>query len=41
MAGGDKAAFEKVKPVLEKMGSSVVLVGPLGTGKGDPAGPQG
>jgi 2-hydroxy-3-oxopropionate reductase len=32
MAGGDKAAFEKVKPILEKMGSSVVLVGPLGAG---------
>ena len=32
MAGGDKAAFEKVKPILEKMGSSVMLVGPLGAG---------
>jgi len=32
MAGGDKAAFEKVKPILEKMGSSVILVGPLGAG---------
>jgi len=32
MAGGDKATFEKVKPILEKMGSSVVLVGPLGAG---------
>ena len=32
MAGGDKAAFEKVKPILEKMGSSVVLVGELGAG---------
>jgi 2-hydroxy-3-oxopropionate reductase len=32
MAGGDKAAFDTVKPILEKMGSSVVLVGPLGAG---------
>jgi 2-hydroxy-3-oxopropionate reductase len=32
MVGGDKAAFEKVKPVLEKMGSSVVLVGDVGAG---------
>jgi 2-hydroxy-3-oxopropionate reductase len=32
MAGGDKAVFEKVKPVLEKMGSSVVLVGDIGAG---------
>ena len=32
MAGGEKAAFEKVKPVLEKMGSSVVHVGELGAG---------
>jgi 2-hydroxy-3-oxopropionate reductase len=32
MAGGDKAVFEKVKPILEKMGSSVVLVGELGAG---------
>jgi len=29
VARGDKAAFEKVKPILEKMGSSVVLAGPL------------
>jgi 2-hydroxy-3-oxopropionate reductase len=32
MVGGDKAAFEKVKPLLEKMGSSVVLVGDVGAG---------
>lgn len=32
MAGGDKAVFKKVKPILEKMGSSVLLVGALGTG---------
>jgi 2-hydroxy-3-oxopropionate reductase len=32
MAGGDKAVFEKVKPILEKMGSSVVLVGDIGAG---------
>jgi len=32
MVGGDEAAFEKVKPILEKMGSSVVLVGPPGSG---------
>ena len=32
MAGGDRAVFEKVKPILEKMGSSVVLVGGTGAG---------
>ncbi|MDR3138734.1 MAG: 2-hydroxy-3-oxopropionate reductase [Treponema sp.] len=32
MAGGDKAVFERVKPVLEKMGSSVTLVGDTGSG---------
>ncbi|MDR0485534.1 MAG: 2-hydroxy-3-oxopropionate reductase [Elusimicrobiota bacterium] len=32
MAGGDKVAFEKVKPILEKMGSSVILVGGIGSG---------
>ena len=32
MVGGDKAAFEKVKPILEKMGSSVILIGGLGAG---------
>ena len=32
MVGGDKTVFEKVKPILEKMGSSVVLVGDTGAG---------
>jgi len=32
MAGGDKAVFEKVRPILEKMGSSVTLVGGVGSG---------
>ena len=32
MAGGDNQAFDTVKPILEKMGSSVVLVGGLGAG---------
>ena len=32
MAGGDQQAFDTVKPILEKMGSSVVLVGGLGAG---------
>ena len=32
MVGGDKAVFKKVKPILEKMGSSVVLVGDTGAG---------
>ncbi|GHU08867.1 2-hydroxy-3-oxopropionate reductase [Spirochaetia bacterium] len=32
MVGGDKAVFEKVKPILDKMGSSVVLVGDVGAG---------
>jgi 2-hydroxy-3-oxopropionate reductase len=32
MVGGEKTAFEKVKPILEKMGSSVVLVGDVGAG---------
>ena len=32
MVGGDKAVFDKVKPILEKMGSSVVLVGEIGAG---------
>ncbi|MDR0562368.1 MAG: 2-hydroxy-3-oxopropionate reductase [Spirochaetaceae bacterium] len=32
MVGGDKAVFEKVKPILEKMGSSVILVGDVGSG---------
>jgi 2-hydroxy-3-oxopropionate reductase len=32
MAGGDQKAFDSVKPILEKMGSSVVLVGDVGAG---------
>jgi 2-hydroxy-3-oxopropionate reductase len=32
MAGGDQQTFDTVKPVLEKMGSSVVLVGGIGAG---------
>ena len=32
MAGGDQQAFDTVKPILEKMGASVVLVGGLGAG---------
>jgi 2-hydroxy-3-oxopropionate reductase len=32
MVGGDREVFESVKPVLEKMGSSVVLVGDVGAG---------
>jgi 2-hydroxy-3-oxopropionate reductase len=32
MAGGDQKTFDLVKPILEKMGSSVVLVGDVGAG---------
>jgi 2-hydroxy-3-oxopropionate reductase len=32
MVGGDQKAFDSVKPILEKMGSSVVLVGDIGAG---------
>ncbi|NMA21619.1 MAG: 2-hydroxy-3-oxopropionate reductase [Lentisphaerae bacterium] len=32
MVGGDEPTFKKVKPVLEKMGSSVVLIGDVGSG---------
>ncbi|MDR3167969.1 MAG: 2-hydroxy-3-oxopropionate reductase [Treponema sp.] len=32
MAGGDREVFERVKPILEKMGSSVTLVGDIGSG---------
>jgi 2-hydroxy-3-oxopropionate reductase len=32
MAGGDQETFDKVKPVLEEMGSSVVLTGGVGAG---------
>ena len=32
MAGGDKAAFRKVLPVLQALGKDIVHVGPLGAG---------
>ncbi|NLV82591.1 MAG: 2-hydroxy-3-oxopropionate reductase [Synergistaceae bacterium] len=32
MVGGDKSAFDKVLPVMEKMGATVTLVGELGAG---------
>jgi 2-hydroxy-3-oxopropionate reductase len=32
MVGGDQGIFDSVKPILEKMGSSVVLVGAVGAG---------
>ena len=32
MAGGDEAVFNEVKPMLEKMGKSVVRVGSIGAG---------
>jgi 2-hydroxy-3-oxopropionate reductase len=32
MVGGDQKSFDLVKPILEKMGSSVVLVGDIGAG---------
>ena len=32
MVGGDEKTFNTVKPILEKMGSSVVLVGDVGAG---------
>jgi 2-hydroxy-3-oxopropionate reductase len=32
MAGGKQEIFDRVKPVLEKMGSSVTLTGPVGAG---------
>lgn len=33
MVGGEKAAFERVRPVLEKLGKTVVHVGPSGAGQ--------
>ena len=33
MVGGDKEAFERVKPILEKMGASAILVGESGAGQ--------
>ena len=32
MVGGSQAAFDRVAPVLQKMGSSVTLTGPVGAG---------
>jgi 2-hydroxy-3-oxopropionate reductase len=32
MVGGDPEVFEKVKPILSSMGSSVVWTGPVGAG---------
>jgi 2-hydroxy-3-oxopropionate reductase len=32
MVGGDRKTFDAVKPILEKLGSSVVLVGDVGAG---------
>lgn len=32
MVGGDRAIFERVKPMLEKMGSQIYYAGPLGAG---------
>ena len=37
MVGGKPEVFEKVKPLLEKMGASVVLCGDIGAGKRDQA----
>lgn len=33
MVGGDAGAFEKVKPLFEKMGKTIVLQGPAGAGQ--------
>jgi 2-hydroxy-3-oxopropionate reductase len=33
MVGGDEAAFDKIKPVLDILGPTVVLVGPAGSGQ--------
>ncbi|MDA3038251.1 MAG: NAD(P)-dependent oxidoreductase [Actinomycetota bacterium] len=32
MAGGDEAAFERIRPVLDTMGANVFLLGPVGSG---------
>jgi 2-hydroxy-3-oxopropionate reductase len=32
MAGGEQATFDRVLPILQKMGSSVTLTGPVGAG---------
>ena len=33
MVGGDKSAFERVRPVLERMGGNIVFQGPAGSGQ--------
>lgn len=33
MVGGDQADFDQVKPILDAMGTTVVLVGPVGSGQ--------
>ena len=33
MVGGDEAAFERVKPVLQTMGKNIVYIGPSGAGQ--------
>ena len=33
MAGGDAAAFGRAKPILERLGSSITLIGPAGAGQ--------
>lgn len=33
MAGGDQDTFDRVRPVLETLGSTIVLVGPAGAGQ--------
>jgi len=33
MVGGEQADFDEVRPILETMGSTVVLVGPAGSGQ--------
>jgi len=33
MCGGDEATFERARPVLEKLGKTVVLIGPSGFGQ--------
>ena len=32
MCGGKQEVFDRVRPILEKMGASIVLVGPIGSG---------
>ena len=33
MAGGDAPAFERARPILERLGSSITLLGPAGAGQ--------